>query len=1296
MQPKPFFAALLAMLVFMPAALSAACDLNSAGNTVFSSNITCEGGMGNTTGNITINDGVYVEFRGATLNLTGLNPTVTVNGALIVNRSSLIHRNSTDLTEGLTVNTDGADAPLQIIKSKFGATKNILIRPANSVINGLVLNGTRWTGAYYYSIRTPIFVKSAKWTVINNVSIYDARNYVPIVVNSSTGTRVSNVFLDGSATLGYNYVYILDSNHTQLVNVTSYNGGSLYFGSYSGVTGATIKNFTAKNLRFLNTSQFLAPVQIQSGTNMHFKNITFANIYARRNLSNTFNSRAILFETRSIKDCKIVNSSFTDYRYNTYMPFETKVSSTTYSNATTYCSFKNVTFVNSTSGMMNKPYYTSSVTREQLYWYYQPLVRGSASGGRQLILGANISIASKRLALNVSILTQADGVPLASADNLLYSAKVNASTVTRYRYNISISKDGHTNSSVNALINNSNWNQNILLLGLDEINIIPNFANRTAVTKHAVWRVNATVTSLASALDNETVYARIGSGSWIKLRNTSSGNPSWFFAPVNITQQGGQYYFITVNASDTLGNISVIDGNAIFVNLPARYAIGFMNKTAVRKYRNWELNVSVVAPYLSNESVYARFGSGSWIKLQNSGSPNASFFFKGMNMTLQMGQYHYVTFNMTDTFGDTLVQDGYAVWVYDECTINATATAYMRFSGVCSGAYNVIGNLIIEDGANVEFRGATLNMTANNQIVSIRGSVVFNRSTVKKASASETQYWDLYERKSADFPIRIYNSYFNSLRYFYPSKNRTVINGLHLNNSVYYGIYVNSSSHGSYHNITAIGSSATGVGGISADGLVGTLTNTTFDGIYVNKGSIRPSAIGYAVIQSAPIKKLDIRNINVMNVAHVVYLYGGYPSVIIRNMTIENVTGTVQGYYSGGIKRTAIPLFYYIDNSGTDVSPLKNILLRNWELRLNITNASMNNNTWMGTDFGGFVYGAGVRNFTIEDMKLYDFKLNSSTGMKMPFVLLTTRTLADTDEIAVKNVTVYNTSTGAAIDLPYFPYDSATYLSQQRFASYWYFAPNITYSNGTAVEGANITLSSKRFGDKSFLTQANGVPYGTSDSLFLGVRVNGTVITGYRYNVTVEKEGCFANSSDNMLLNNSNWGALGFTLQEIPPKRLIAVMSTPSGNITSLSVNFNYAARTDAGNAHVAYCNLTKNGTVVRRDFSVANGSAENITYGFGAGDNYRCFVMRVSCTTNETSPTSNSSGGAVICLAQYGLPENNWNMPSLLSLILALGIAAVALFTAFSSDMGDKEVMARAAIGILFLIFALAIVFGA
>jgi hypothetical protein len=1097
-------------------------------NIVFTDNATCTGYLGSTNKNITISNGVAVKFQGAILNFSGVNPTIIVDGALIVNRSSLLHTSATS-AQGMAINTEGADAPLQIIKSKFGNTRGIKMRVANSMINGLAINGTRGSG---YSGAFPIYIQYAKWTTINNVSIYDAKNSLPIYVNSSTGTRISNIFLDGSATLGNNYVYVFDSNHTSFTNLTSYYGGTFNLGSYVGVTGATIKNFMAKNIKFMNTSGS-APMLTYSGTNMHFKNITFSNIYARRNLSVAYNTNAISLSTRSIKDCKIVNSSFTDYRSSTFMPFETKVASTTYSNATTYCKLVNVSFYNSTSGlMMSKPYYTSSVTREQIYWYYQPLVRGSASGGRTPYSGVNITISSKRLGIvNASVLTQSNGVPLASATNLLYSAKVNSSTITRQKYNITVSKDGHMNTSTNLLINNSNWNSAIMLLGLDAINIVPNFANKTAVTKHQIWRLNATVTSSASRLDNESVYGRIGSGSWVKLRNTSSGNPSWFFAPVNITQQGGQYYFITVNASDTLGNTSVIDGNAIYVSLPARYVIGFTNKTAIRKYRNWELNVSVVAPYLNNESVYARFDSDSWIKLRNVGSPNASFFYKAMNMTLQTGQYHYITFNMTDSLGDSLVQDGYAIWVYDECTINATRPmAYMRFNAVCSGSYNVVGNLTIEDGATVEFRNAELRMNANNQSVYVRGAVIFNRTVVKKAGTLKTQFWDLRERASADAPLRVIKSYFNSMRYFFPSKSKPMVDGAYLNESRVMGIYINASHNGVFRNIT-ISPYASSFGAINPDG-AGTLLNTTFDGMVINSHNV---VLPYLVVISqgyTSINRLYARNINVKNAQSIVYLYGGYGSVIVKNITVENVVGTTVGY-SAAV--SANPLYYLADNSGGDNAPIKNVILRNWNLRHNASNASLNNHAYLGVTApcAGYVYYAGVRNFTLEDMELYDYNYNKSGALYMPFVLTTTPVLANTDEFVLRNITVYNTTSGLPVDFPY--YACAGTYDQQHFVNYWYFQPNVAYSNGTAVEGANITLSSMRFGSKSFLTQANGVPYGTSDSLFLGVRVNGTTVTRFRYNITVEKDGYIMNSSNNTLLNNSNWYELGIMLQEVPP-----------------------------------------------------------------------------------------------------------------------------------------------------------------
>lgn len=1210
MQPKSFLGVLLAMLTLMPAAMSAACDLNSAGNTVFSSNITCEGGMGNTTGNITINDGVAVEFRGATINFTGINQTIFVEGSLLVNRSRIDHVQPTSV-EGWFIQTANSDAPLRILKSAADGMGVIIVRKSGSEINGLQINGWAAKGGYaygsYMGFRYQAGISAFRnitSLTFNNITFNAVKrpNTYGILLNRTSGVRLTNLVM--SSTNRSAAVYLVTdglSNFTSYENITAYSGGAIPYApnSFQSVNDyPRWKNISIRNVKIMNGSLF--PITHIGGGNIYWKtlnNITIKNVIARKNISAVDGAYMWVVSGRMRTanfSCFVRDTVLYDYYYFSSGMKQPYRFTNGNASGIGYCVLVNATAINTTANAyMNYPYIAEGSAR--FYYYFQPRIAGSAAGGKVPFSGANITIASKRFGLNTSVLTNADGRPYGTANDLLYALNVSAGTINRFRFNVSVTKGAYTNTT-QMLINNSNINQSIMLMVPSAVNIYTGFTNRTAIRRDGNFLLNATVTS-ATSINNESVYARFSNSTWV----------------------------------------------------------------------------------------------GSWLKLSNA-SGSAGVFRRTANMSLKASQYYFVTYNASDNLGNTSALDGSAVWVYDECTINATRPmAYMRFSGVCSGTLAVVGNLTIASGVSMEFRNALLQMTANNQTIRIlgTGSVFFNRTTVRKSGATGRQWWYLTEGKNAG--VRVKNSYFNSISYGYftVSRNGDTIDGAYFNSSMTATTQPRISLNRSWNNaIRNVTFSAKLGGSIYAD----RSRNISVSGA----ASAAPfTAAAYAPFVSGGLNRSRISNVSVRNGNYLVYiLLEDSTPTYLRDVAIENVVGTTKGHYAAR-RIAAIPIVlypYYYGSFGRPNDLMKNVLFKNWELRQNLTNASADNHAYFLSD----AYYGAIRNVTFEDMRLYDFAYNSSpSGISlMPFHLTATPTDADTDEFVLRNVTAYNTTAGMAVDLPYYGYSGAS--KRSRFASYWYFQPNITYSNGTAVEGANITLSSKRFGDKSFLTQANGVPYGTSDSLFLGVRVNGTAVTGYRYNVTVLKSGYVSNSTDNILINNSNWGSLGFTLQEIQPKRLIAVMVTPSGNITSLSANFNYAARTDVENAHVAYCNLTKNGTVVRRDMSVANGSAENITYRFGAGDNYRCFGMRVSCATNGSSPTSNSSGEAVICIAQYGLPENNWGMPVLLSMILALGIAAVALFTAFGAGTSDKEATVRAAIGILFLLFALLIAFGA
>jgi hypothetical protein len=510
------------------------------------------------------------------------------------------------------------------------------------------------------------------------------------------------------------------------------------------------------------------------------------------------------------------------------------------------------------------------------------------------------------------------------------------------------------------------------------------------------------------------------------------------------------------------------------------------------------------------------------------------------------------------------------------CDLNSVGNTVFAANVTCEGGMgNSTGNITINDGVRVEFRGAQMLFTGTNHTIHVMGSVVFNRTTVNKASSGITQFVRVLTA-SMDSPMRIYKSYFNATRAIGMTKDYSVVDGAYFNQATRSQA---STSFGLYNNRTADNifiRNVTFDKGYAVPSMM-FARNITITGMTIIGDADDLKASGIAAgIYFYTVNRTYVSNVRLQNAMAV----GTLPSTY-KNFTefgrIENVSGSVRGIT--GYTNFLYVLPMYIGSVGypsNSIPAAKNYYYRNFNVSRNMSHTPSSNIVALATYYDG-----PIKNFTFEDMAFYDMYYSSS-GMKMPYLLRTnaTKTAAGGDEFVLINVTAYNSTTGK-LNIPYFTVQTATVRT--RFANYWYFQPRVTDTGNASLAGAVITLSSLRLGNKSFVTQANGVPYGTGDSLFLGVRVNGTTVTRFRYNITVEKAGYATGSWNGTLLNNSNWDGLELALQALPgPGKL--------SDLIPASVKAILAFAASVVILLVSYIMFTKAGEMGAMEFAVSAG----------------------------------------------------------------------------------------------------------
>jgi hypothetical protein len=184
--------------------------------------------------------------------------------------------------------------------------------------------------------------------------------------------------------------------------------------------------------------------------------------------------------------------------------------------------------------------------------------------------------------------------------------------------------------------------------------------------------------------------------------------------------------------------------------------------------------------------------------------------------------------------------------------------------------------------------------------------------------------------------------------------------------------------------------------------------------------------------------------------------------------------------------------------------------------------------------------------------------------------------------------------------------------------------------NGVPLSGGNISLHS-RFGDTSFLTEANGVPLGTQANLVFSANVSGTTVLRHLYNVSIyNSSGSLIYTKENLMINNSNWNRD----IDISGEMSVVMNSLGGTNTTSLSANFSYTPTSTRTESGIAECNLTLNGSIVGTDVSILNDTAQIFTHNFTELDNNKCFSVAVTCRTDAEPYSIGQSVPINYCLA--------------------------------------------------------------